>query len=317
MDPRLAAIAHEHGIFLRREAIELGYDDRTIAALTRSGEWHRVRRGAFAPGKVWSDLTEQGRHATTCRAVLRTVKVPAVLSHMSSLNEYETPLWDLDLSTVHITRPDQKSGRAEAGVRQHSGKLRDIDRVHRKGVEITSATRTGLDVCCLTDVEHGLVVLDGLLHAKLTSISLLRAQEKLMRNWPGSLTLGLVIGLADGRSESVGESRLRYLCWAEGVPAPEPQYKIRNHEGRVIARVDLAWPKRRAYAEFDGRIKYTRLLKPGESVVDVVLREKKRESDIYRTSGYRPVRVIWSELYCRTETADRIRQVLESDSWPS
>ena len=46
--------------------------------------------------------------------------------------------------------------------------------------------------------------------------------------------------------------------------------------------MDFAWPEFGVFLEFDGKEKYTKYLKEGESVVDAVLREKKREELICR-----------------------------------
>ena len=34
-------------VWLRRDALAEGYNDKKIAKLVRTGEWHRVRRGAY------------------------------------------------------------------------------------------------------------------------------------------------------------------------------------------------------------------------------------------------------------------------------
>ena len=41
------------------------------------------------------------------------------------------------------------------------------------------------------------------------------------------------------------------------------------------------------FVEFDGKIKYEALLKPGESASDVVIREKRREERIVELTGWR------------------------------
>ena len=40
-------------VFLRADALEAGYKDREIASLVRGGEWHRLRRGAYALTEIW------------------------------------------------------------------------------------------------------------------------------------------------------------------------------------------------------------------------------------------------------------------------
>jgi hypothetical protein len=89
-----------------------------------------------------------------------------------------------------------------------------------------------------------------------------------------------------------------------GVPTPQPQYEVRAG-GLRVARSDFGWPDLGAVAEFDGLVKYGRLLLPGESVADAVVREKLRE-DAIRDTGMRCVRWIWSDLEDFTQPAARL-----------
>ena len=85
-----------------------------------------------------------------------------------------------------------------------------------------SATRTALELTMVLDVEHALVEIDNLLHRGLTTLEQLGERYAAMTFWPRTLTTEHVLRLADGRSESVGETRARYLCWTQGLPAPVP-----------------------------------------------------------------------------------------------
>ena len=67
-------------------------------------------------------------------------------------------------------------------------------------------------------------------------------------------------------------------------------------DGRVIARVDFAWPAEGVVLEFDGKEKYLKYLRPGESVTDAVLREKRREDLIREVTGWTVIRVVWADL---------------------
>ena len=60
-----------------------------------------------------------------------------------------------------------------------------------------------------------------------------------------------VLDLVDGRAESPQETRLRARLVLAGLPPPEVQFRI-LHEGRFVARVDLAWPAWRIAIEYDG-----------------------------------------------------------------
>ena len=309
MEAQLRALIAAHGVFTRKEALAAGYHDHAIARLVRSGAWVRVRRGAYVLGDEWAALTDNQRYAVLCRAAVRQANTRVVLSHMSSANEYGAPLWECDLSTVHLTRPDERAGRAEAGVVQHRGVLADGDVVDRNGREVMSGTRTALELTLVCDVEHALAEIDYLLHHTFTTIEELWRRYESMAHWPRSLATDLVLRLADGRAESVGETRARFLCWAQHLPAPIPNYPIHDEHGVEIARVDLAWPQLGVFLEFDGKKKYEEHRREGESVVDCVLRDKQRESRICELTGWRCIRIVWADLYKPADTATRIRKL--------
>jgi hypothetical protein len=309
MEARLRALIAENGVFTRKDAVALGYHDHAIAMLVQAGVWVRVRRGAFVFGTEWSAMTENERYAVRCRAAFRQARADVALSHLSSANEYGSPLWECNLAAVHLTREDGRAGRAEAGVVQHRGLVQDGDVVVRDGVRCMSGTRTALELTTLLDVEHALVEIDFLLHAGHTTLEQLRERYESMTCWPRTLATDLILRLCDGRSESVGETRARFLCWTQHLPAPVPNYSIRDAHGVEVARVDLAWPELGVFLEFDGKVKYESRRRDGESVVDCVLREKQRESMICEMTGWRCIRITWADLYRPAEVARRIRKL--------
>ena len=65
------------------------------------------------------------------------------------------------------------------------------------------------------------------------------------------------------------------------------------------------WKEQRTVGEFDGRIKYGRLLKPGQTAADAVYAEKLRE-DLLRDLGFQVVRWTWIDLYRRGIIRDRL-----------
>ena len=283
-------------VMLRGELLDLGYQDKAIARLVREGTWVKLRHGAYTESATWAELDERGRHALRARAVALQARTPVVVSHVSGCTFYDAPSWGLDLTTVHVTREDGKAGRREAGVDQHSGALQDGDVVAVDGLPVMSATRVALETTMVAPVEASLGVVNHLLHANHTTLSLLRERYAGMGQWPGSLTTDLVLRLADPRVESLGETRCCYLFFANGLPKPDLQHTITDRSGRVIARVDFAWPELGVFVEFDGRVKYEKLLKPGQSASDVVIAEKRREELICRLTGWRCLRLTWRDL---------------------
>jgi very-short-patch-repair endonuclease len=302
-DPRLSRI------WLRKELIASGFTDRAIAAMVAVGELHRIRYGSYVSGSAWARASETQRHSILARAVVRRAHAEVVVSHTSAATEWEVALWDVALDVVHLTRRDQEAGRREAGVIQHLGELCDEDVVVRHGIAVTSPTRTALDCACMLDVERALVVISDLLHRGLTTIEKLHAMETFMSQWPGSLGVRVVLGLVDARCESVGERRFLYLAWKQGLPRPEAQHEVTDEAGQRY-RLDFAWPGHKVWLEFDGRVKYERFLREGESVTDAVLREKRREEEITRLTGWRCIRITWADLQHPERTAGKIRALL-------
>ena len=61
----------------------------------------------------------------------------------------------------------------------------------------------------------------------------------------------------------------------------------------------------------DGKVKYTSLLPDGQSPSDAVFAEKRREDMIRELTGWRCIRVVWSDLYVPEQTAMRIRRLFD------
>lgn len=297
-------------IFLRKHLLELGFTDKAIAARVAGGEWVKLRHGAYTDAEMWNRLDEASRHALIARAVVAQARTEVVVSHTSALPFYDAPTWGVDLSLVHITRKDQTCGRREAGVHPHSGALLDGDVARRDDLEVMSATRVALEVTTVADVEASICVVSHLMHEGHTSLEQLRARYELMRHWPDTLKTDLVLRLSDARFESVAECRTYYLCFREGLPMPEIQHEIRDEHGRVVATVDFAWPELGVFLEFDGNVKYEKLLKPGQRASDVVIAEKRREDEIRRLTGWRCIRLTWADLQRPARTAAMIRRIL-------
>lgn len=311
MSDPMRAICLQHGVFLRREALEAGYDEKSITALYRAGVFHRVRHGAYTHGDTWQAASVIARHAITARAVLRTAKAPVVLSHVSAAVEHAVPIWDLPLHEVHTTRIGGHGGRREAGVRHHQGLLIPEDIHCRNGVPVTSPTRTAVDLALMTDVEHALVPINAMLHTGLLDEDDFLEQLDRAERWPGALSSHVVRRMLNRKCESPGETRTDYFIWANRLPTAVCQYEIRAESGLVVARVDFAWPQHGVFLEFDGRVKYKQLLRPGDDASDVVVREKLREQRICELTGWRCIRITWTDLNDPATLARRLRRMLE------
>ncbi len=296
-------------VILRREALAAGLSDRDLSRLVQRGELHRLRQGAYVAGARWRGEDLCGRHRLLARAVVTQAKSPVVVSHGSAMALHGGPLFGMPLDRVEVTRLDGRAGRREAGVRQHRGELLVGDVSTWEGLPVTSATKTAIDVTTVASVEAALVVVNALLNDQRTTMAELHHRYSSMERDPYTQRTDLVLRLADPRIESVGESRFFYLAWRQGLPAPLPQFEVTD-AGRVVARLDFAWPAEGVWLEFDGREKYIKHLRESETVTDAVLREKRREDRIRELTGWRCIRITWADLAEPERLAARIRALL-------
>ena len=114
----------------------------------------------------------------------------------------------------------------------------------------------------------------------------------------------------DGRAESPGETLGRLVFWRGSLPRPELQVRVRGPRGEV-ARTDYAWEDHGVVGEFDGKVKYMRRWRDGDTASDVVVREKRREEWIVET-GRVMRRLVWAELSTPAVVVERFRRALDS-----
>lgn len=297
-------------VMLRSELLGAGHSDRDLSRLVRAGVLRRVRRGAYVDARAWAEATSDERHVLTARAVVKQGQTRLVVSHASALPFFGAPTWGMCLDDVHVSRLDARCGRKERGVRQHRGVLLEADLTTRMGLDTTSGTKTALDVTRFAGMEASLVAVNFLLRLGFTTVGDMRTRYAAMEHDPFTLKTDLVLRLADPRPESVGEVRTVFLLYRGGVPAPIPQYEIYDDRGVLLARLDFAWPELGVWLEFDGREKYVKHRRDGETVVDAVLREKQRESMIAELTGWRCIRITWADLERPGATVARIVAML-------
>lgn len=151
---------------------------------------------------------------------------------------------------------------------------------------------------------------DSGLHHGLFDHDQLGSRFTQMQYWPYVRHLHVPLRMSDGRAASVGESRGRWLFWSFGLPAPALQFEVRDALGVLRGICDFAWPAHGLLGEFDGRIKYGRLLRPGQGAGDAVFAEKLREDELREITDYRMIRFVWSDYDRPEATAQRLRRQL-------
>jgi hypothetical protein len=175
-------------------------------------------------------------------------------------------------------------------------------------IPVTSLARTVADIGRLLPLDQATAAGDRALRDGLRPADLEVVLDR-CRRWPGIARALLMARLLDRGSESAGESVSRIRMHEAGLPAPEPQLSVHDDRGRLVGRADFGWRQQKVLGEFDGRVKYGRLLKPGQRVEDVAYREKLRE-DALRDLGWRVVRWTWGDLYPGEVMVGRLQRAL-------
>ena len=313
MDPRLESLAYRQGgYFTRGQAIDCGYSDRELCAALHAGIITRLRHGTYAFTDVHKKLTATDRHRILAYAVADKLGPNVALSHTSASAAWEFELYGVALDSVQLTRLDGATGRREAGVTYHVGAVTPQDICEVDGRLVVVPSRAVIETATITSIESGMVTASSAMRMGLVAKDELEEGLGPFAKWQGGRKASIAIRLSDGRCESVGEVRSLHMFWREGLPRPEPQYKVVTERGIVVARTDFAWIGHRHLGEFDGMVKYGRLNKytddPGRAITD----EKSRE-DRARAEHFGMSRWTWPDVDPRRSrrTVDAIRAGME------
>lgn len=174
---------------------------------------------------------------------------------------------------------------------------------------VTSLTRTVVDLGRSVPLQQAVAAGDAALRAGLDPVDLAVALQQ-AEGRPGIAAARRAVGLLDARSESAGESASRVVLHELGMPPSDLQLDVIDGGGLLVGRSDFAWRSQRTLGEFDGRTKYGRLLRPGQTAEDALWSEKRRE-DALRDLGWQVVRWVWADLRRPDLLADRLQRAFQ------
>lgn len=291
----------------RRDALATGLSDSDLRRLCRHGLWHRVRTGHYlsAPAET---LSAADRHRALIRATVAATADVAVMSHVSALIGHDLPTWRIRLDRAHLTRARRNGARIGRLLVVHAGQLAPDEIVTVEGVRYTTAARTIVDIARTEGFEQAVAAGDAALHRGATTAAQLREQLHRARARPGYKQAAQVLTFLDGRSSSVGESRLRVAVAAADLPAPEVKARILSPDNSFVARVDCLFPQLGVAVDFDPRPEPGR---DAEAAERAALAAELRD-DRLRVLGWIPVRCTSSELDDAGEVARRITTAAEA-----
>ena len=133
MDDYFTAVELWQGFIARADVLAAGHDDRFIRRQLAARHWTRIRNGAYSSTDIWLSLDPVDRHRRLARAVLRAHGDAVVLSKVSALlMRPGLDVWGVDLSRVHVTRRDGRTGSVERDVVHHEGPVADDEIVDER-----------------------------------------------------------------------------------------------------------------------------------------------------------------------------------------
>jgi very-short-patch-repair endonuclease len=291
-----------------RQLAAAGLEERVLTAAVRSGIALRLRRGAYVRSAHWQAAEPWTREDLQIQAHFASTGGLSRYSHVSAARLHECRVWDVG-PRIHVTTGYANSLRsAGTDVRTHRADLAPWELATLwtpDGREIlsTSIERTVLDCARILPLEQAAVIGDHALRkgARIESMRQLLDQSQARR---GSRRAADLLGVLDGRSESVGETRTRLLLRSFGLLMFVPQFEIPTPIGRF--RADFADPAARVVIEFDGSGKYIDY-KPAE---EVLLAERRRENALV-DEGWVVLRLEWKHLAYPADVRRRLLAMMD------
>lgn len=263
----------------------LGVGDKAVRQLLKEGTLIQLRRGFYRrplPSDTqdfshWPIGEPEHRHRFLIDATLPTLSTGTVFSHISAATLHGLPVPVGLLRRASVLRDGSGSGAISRTTHRRYAPLPVEHRTEIDGLPVTTLVRTAVDLGRTLPFPDAVAVMDAALAKGVERDALLDA---LGSRRPHNAKARAAIAFADPKAESPGESRCRATMKLAGVPIPTLQFVVTNTAGEHVARTDFAWEDHGVVGEFDGRVKYGRLLKPGLSVDDVITAEKAREGRI-------------------------------------
>ncbi|MBB4137162.1 type IV toxin-antitoxin system AbiEi family antitoxin domain-containing protein [Gordonia humi] len=283
------------GIIHRDVALDAGISEKTIARAVHAGQLCVVARGRYVPTPVThNDDADDVLYRARCVAAATGPGRP-VLSHDSAAAVHGLRLLGPDRGRVHVTTGRESGGSRRSRRIIHAGLLPSDDVVEIGGVLVTSLARTAVDVALAAGTfAQALTAFDG-----IVADHEVREQAARLLSAPrhGIALVRRAHALADGRSESPGESWSRAQMIEARLPVMDLQVEYRlGSGGRAFCDFSLDDV---FVGEFDGLVKYRRGMRRDEDPESIVIREKIREDEL-RDLGLDVGRWIWADLRGRT-----------------
>ena len=253
-----------------------------------AGTLVRVRKGIYLPGELARSLSRWDKELVALHAHVRAARNPPVFVGASAARLWDLDVWPADRSIHLLERRANRSNTHGPQVICHDLTMRPGELATVRGPRVTTLERTVVDCIRTFDAASGVILADSALRLG-ASADVLGAALGDSKGTRGTVRAARALALADGRSKSVAEGRLRVLLYHWGLPAPVLQYEVAT-AGHCY-RLDMAWPEAGLGIAVHGNGKY--FLEMGTQ--EKLLRERKREAELAE-ADIRILNIWWEQL---------------------
>lgn len=267
----------QYGAVTARQAVELGISASTLRRRVAAEGWERPHPGVLLlPGSAAGALR---MHSAAALALGGAV---ALARHSAA---YWHGMTDTAPVTVTLVVPHRRRAPLLGGVDVLRSRTIDWTQVVEvRGLGVTSATRTVLDLAAVLDVDALRALLIAARQRRKVRLEDVTALLERLGPVPGAERLRLTLEQLDTELvDSVLERLVRRLLRRYGLdPHPGP-YPLVLEDGRTV-HLDIAFPEYRVWVEVDG---FTGHAEPRD--LDV----SDRRQNAICALGWVPVRVTW------------------------
>lgn len=207
------------------------------------------------------------------------------------------------LCPVPLVVPAGGNLRRTAAIEVRRERLEPTETTMVHDVPVTSPERAAFDAARhASDLRAAVVVLDMALAPGVITAAGFRSYVATKRGWPGLKQVQRALLLADERSMSPAETRLRLIWQLDGrLPRPRCNWPVADEGGRFIGRPDLLSERFAVVGEFDGSPHRSRARH----------RDDLRRDDAFRAVGLEPFRIVGADLADTDLVLTRIRAAID------
>ena len=211
-----------------------------------------------------------GVEALLARAARAAQCGRGALSGPSAAALHGFALYDQDLTVVHLVRLDRGCSHHAAKINHHvvTQDIEDDLGVY-DGIMAINPARAVWEVACRSTLEGGVVTADSALHQDPQLSEAIEELQQRFGTFPDRVAGGWQSSWPT-RAQTPGESVTRVQFHRYGIPMPVLQYYLVDRHGSLVGISDFYWEEHRHLGEFDGKIKYQKLLRPGETASECV-----------------------------------------------